>query len=150
MQLPQPHHNNSQKIEASQIEASQSIDGGELPATYLYVLVALVSFMLAAAVTSGVQHWGTISALFYETHLAKYEVMTGDRGPTTYLVFHKNLEALKALANEHDDILGVEQSEFSSVAKMAFQSAQSPLIKVVSEHPSVTNMVNRNVPMICH
>lgn len=131
------------------------IDGaGQVSATthpaILYALVALAGFCLAFGITHLVTNWKFISTLFYETNLARYEVMAGERGPTTYLVFHKNLGDLQNLADANEDILGVEQSDFSSVAKMAFRSAQSPLIETVRQHPSVMNMVNRNVPMLCH
>ena len=76
--------------------------------------------------------------------------MTGERGPATYLISHTDYAALQTMADTHSDILGVEQHEGSNVAKMTFASAKSPLIKEVGELATVTGMINRNIPMICH
>ena len=96
------------------------------------------------------RHWDTVNLLVYESSLAKYEVMTGERGPVTYLVFHTDLAALENITAAHDEILGVEQHDFSNVAKMAFQSADSPLITKVEQLAVVTDMISRHVPMLCH
>jgi len=86
----------------------------------------------------------------YEASLAKYEVMSGQRGPTTYLIFHNDLAVLQKFASTHDGVLGVEQHTGSNVAKMAFVSAKSPLIQEVGQLAAVSDMINRNVPMMCH
>ena len=96
-------------------------------------------------------HWHTISTLFYESSLARYETMTGDRGPATFLVFHNGaLQGLQALAAESEDIIGVEQDRRSNVAKIAFTGAEALSIKLVEQLPGVTGMLRRNVPMLCH
>jgi len=97
-----------------------------------------------------VTHWDTINALVYESSLAKFEVMSGQRGPTTYLIFHDDFSALQSMADTHEGILGVEQHVGSTVAKMAFVTAQSPLIEEVNQLAAVSSMINRNVPMLCH
>jgi len=114
------------------------------------VIVGFGAFLLSALTTVLVRHWGTINTLIYESSLAKYEVMSGQRGPTTYLIFHTDFYALQSMADKHDGILGVEQHEGSNVAKMAFISAKSPLIEEVGQLAVVSSMINRNVPMICH
>jgi len=118
--------------------------------TVLYCIVGFCFFGLSFLATLLVVHWDTASTLIYESSLAKYEVMTGERGPTTYLIFHNDFDTLQRFADEHEDILGVEQHEGSSVAKMAFVSATSLLIDEVRALPVVTSMINRNVPMLCH
>jgi len=100
--------------------------------------------------TAVVVHWNTVNALIYESSLAKYEIMSGQRGPTTYLIFHNDFASLQQFANAHDGVLGVEQHIGSNVAKMAFVSAKSSLIEQVGQLAAVTDMVNRNVPMLCH
>ena len=115
-----------------------------------YAMVGIWLFGLSFLTTVLVNNWDTVNTLIYESSLAKYESMTGERGPATYLVFHDDFAALQSLASEHEDILGVEQDEGSNVAKMAFLSAKSPLIEQVGNLPSVSSMVNRNVPMLCH
>lgn len=115
-----------------------------------YVLVGVCAFGLSSLTTILVRHWNTVNALIYESSLAKYEIMTGERGPTTYLIFHNDFAALETMAHSNDDILGVEQHQGSNVAKMAFISAQSPLIDDVRKLAAVSSMVSRNVPMLCH
>lgn len=115
-----------------------------------YSLIAVCFFGLSYLATLLVVHWETANTLLYESSLAKFEVMSGQRGPTTYLIFHNDFNALQNMANLHDGILGVEQHEGSTVAKMAFQTAKSPLIAQVGDLPSVSRMINRNVPMLCH
>jgi len=68
----------------------------------------------------------------------------------TYLIFHNDIVALQAMADKHDGILGVEQHTSSNVAKMAFASAKSPLIEQIRQLAEVSDMIKRNVPMICH
>jgi len=115
-----------------------------------YSLVGVCFFGLAYLATLLIVNWETANTLIYESSLAKFEVMSGQRGPTTYLIFHTDFAALQSMANLHEGILGVEQHEGSTVAKMAFQTAESPLIETVGEMPVVSGMINRNVPMLCH
>ena len=115
-----------------------------------YLIVGFCLFGLSTLATILVRHWDTVNTLIYESSLVKYEVMSGERGPTTYLVFHNDFSVLQELADENDDILGVEQDERSNVAKIAFISAKSPFIEEVRNLAVVTGMINRNVPMLCH
>jgi len=115
-----------------------------------YALVGICAFGLSTLATILFKNWDTVNTLIYESSLAKYETMTGERGPTTYLIFHDDFSALETMANQHEGILGVEQHEGSNVAKMAFTSAKSPLIDEVLQLASVSSMINRNVPMLCH
>ena len=115
-----------------------------------YALVGICLFGLSFLATVLFNNWDTVNSLIYESSLAKYEAMTGERGPTTYLIFHNDMAALQSMASEHEGILGVEQHEGSNVAKMAFLSAKSPLIEQVGNLPGVSSMINRNVPMLCH
>lgn len=115
-----------------------------------YTIIGFTAFGLSILTTVLVTHWDTVNTLIYESSLAKYEMMNGERGPTTYLISHDNYAVLQEMANANEDILGVEQHQGSNVAKMAFISAQSPLIEEVRQLSVVTNMINRNVPMICH
>jgi len=115
-----------------------------------YGIIAFCLFGLSLLATLLVTNWNTVNALIYESSLVKYEVMNGERGPATYLVFHSDFDVLKSLADKHDGILGVEQDEGANYAKMAFISAKSPLIEQVGELAAVHNMINRNVPMLCH
>jgi len=117
---------------------------------YAYVWIAFCAFGLSYLTTIFVVHWDTVNTLIYESSLAKYESMTGERGPMTYLIFHNDLVALQAMADKHEGILGVEQHTSSNVAKMAFASAKSPLIEQVRHLTVVSDMIKRNVPMICH
>ena len=116
----------------------------------LYALISFCALVLSFLTTEVIRNWDTVNTLFYEASLAKYEVMAGERGPATYLIFHNDYAALESMANQHEGILGVEQALGSNVAKMAFLSAKSPLINEVSQLPAVQSMINRNVPMICH
>lgn len=115
-----------------------------------FIAVVILGFLFGFLLTVVITHWNTINTLFYEGSLAKYEVMSGQRGPVTYLIFHDDFAALQAMADQHEDILGVEHSVGSNVAKMAFASAQSPLIETVNKHAAVASMISRNVTMICH
>ncbi len=63
--------------------------------------------MLSFLATLLVTHWDTANTLIYESSLARYEVMNGQRGPITFLVFHDNMPKLLAMAKQHEDILGV-------------------------------------------
>lgn len=107
-------------------------------------------FTIGFLTTVLVLHWDTVNALIFESNLAKYEIMSGQRGPATYLVFHSDFAALQSMADSSSEILGVEQHLGSNVAKMAFVSVTSPLIQTVAELPEVSDMINRNVPMLCH
>jgi len=115
-----------------------------------YFLVGICAFGLSTLTTILVRHWDTVNLLIYESSLAKYEIMTGERGATSYLIFHNDFIVLQAMANTHEGILGVEQHKGSNVAKMAFVSAKSPLVEEVRQLDVVSNMIRRNVPMLCH
>jgi len=116
----------------------------------LYTLIGVVAFSFGYLSILLIKNWDTNNILIYESSLAKYEVMTGEQGPTTYLIFHNDFAALQQMAAANEGILGVEQHVASNVAKMAFVDAKSPLISEVRRLASVSNMINRNVPMLCH
>ena len=116
-----------------------------------YVLLFVVFFLAAWGVTALTLNWDKAFALFVESHQKKYDVMTGQVGPTTFLVLHDGmLEQMQALARTDPEILGVEQDPWGTVAKIAFTSIESASIEIIRQLPGVTGMVNRNVPMICH
>jgi len=116
-----------------------------------YALLFIVFFGAAWGVTALTLNWDKAFALFLESHQKKYDVMTGQVGPTTFLVLHDGiLEQLQAFAKNDPEILGVEQDPLSTVAKIAFTSIESASIEIIRQLPGVTGMVNRNVPMICH
>ena len=115
-----------------------------------YAFYAFGVFGFAYLSTILVVHWDIVNTLIFESSLAKYEIMSGQRGPTTYLICHNDLAALQEFANAHDGVLGVEQHIGSNVAKMAFVSAKSSLIQEVGQLAVVSDMINRNVPMLCH
>jgi len=116
-----------------------------------YALLSVVLFLAAWGVTALTLNWDKAFALFVESHQKKYNVMTGQVGPTTFLVLHDGmLEQLQAMAQNDPEILGVEQDPWSTVAKIAFTSIESASIEIVRKLPGVTGMINRNVPMICH
>ncbi len=114
------------------------------------LLIGFTLFCLSWLATLLITHWDVAGTLLYESSLAKYEMMSGQRGPVTFLVFHDNLEVLSELADLHEGILGVEQHSKSNVAKIAFNSIDSPLIEVVRQLPQVESMINKRVPMLCH
>jgi hypothetical protein len=116
----------------------------------IYALVGLALFALSFLASFIVSNWSTVNTLFYEASLAKYETMAGARGPTTFLITHSDFPALQRMAGAHTGILSVEQDEGSTVAKMVFRSAQSELVQKVRSLPSVTGMINRHSPLICH
>lgn len=121
------------------------------PDWVVYGASAVLFFFFGLGGSFVFSSWDTISELFYESSLARYETMTGDRGPATYLVFHDNaMDDLQRLAAASDDILGVEQDRRSNVAKVAFTGARVPGIEVVRQLPGVASMMRRNVPMMCH
>ncbi len=87
-------------------------------------MVGICPFGLSFLATVLFNNWDTVNSLIYESSLAKYQAMTGERGPTTYLIFHNEMAALQSMARDHQGILGVEQDDGSNVAKMAFLSAK--------------------------
>jgi len=123
-----------------------------LPASLpAYALLFVLFFLTAWGATALALNWDKAFALFVESHQKKYDVMTGQVGPTTFLVLHDGMfEQLQAMAQKDPEILGVEQDPWSTVAKIAFTSIESASIEIVRQLPGVTGMVNRNVPMICH
>lgn len=121
------------------------------PDWVLYSVAGVLFFMFGLGGSFVFSSWDIISNLFYESSLARYETMTGDRGPATYLVFHDDvLDDLELLASVSDDILGVEQDSRSNVAKIAFTGADVLSVESVRQLPGVTSMMRRNVPMMCH
>jgi len=113
-------------------------------------IIAFCAFLIAYLTTILIVRWDTVNALLYESSLVRYEVMSAQRGPVTYLVFHSDFSTLESLAASEPEILGVEQHAGSNVAKMAFISANSLLIERVNTLPEVSEMLERNVAMLCH
>lgn len=115
-----------------------------------YIVAGVLFFTAGLGAAAAARHWDAINALLYASSLARHEIMAGTRGPVTYLVFNDNFDKLQEHANADADILGVEQALSSNVAKVAFVSADSASIKKLAQLPYIGEMINRNVPMICH
>jgi len=112
----------------------------------LFVLVFGTSWLA----TFAWQNRSLINELFYQASEQRYRTMAGEVGPVTYLVHHKNYTELEAVTQQHDDVLGIEVWEHPGIAAVAFNSNESPSIQVVEELAVVSDMVKRNVPMLCH
>lgn len=123
-----------------------------------YSLSPIVSLILLAGCfvvgwvgSLAYQHRNAILTVFVESHLNKYQVMTEEIGPVTYLVMHEGiLDQLQQVSDSDPEILGVEQHKWSSAAKIAFVSASSTSIDAIGKLTGVNEMIRRNVPMLCH
>lgn len=115
-----------------------------------YSLLTVIFFVLGYGASFLFYNWQSLGDLYLEASQARYEIMSGQRGPVTYLVTHNDLPALRKVAAGESDIMGVEQHAYSTVAKVAFISAKSPAIERLQNHPLVIGMTRRDVPMICH
>lgn len=125
----------------------------EQPASRTWVAYALLCVFVFATTWLGALGWinrALISDLFYESSLTRYRVASGEAGPTTFYVFHDDFSTLERLAQNSDDILGVELSEYSGIAAMAFTSLETEAVSTVRNHPVVKNMLQKDIPMLCH
>lgn len=126
----------------------------ETPGTTAQLVVAATFmsfvFCLSALATFGWNNRAYIADLMYESNMEKYLVAIGESGPATFYVYHKDFSALDALARNSDEILGVELTKFPDVAAMAFTSPRVAAVDQVREHPLVSKMRRRNIPMLCH
>ena len=107
-------------------------------------------FLLAASASFAWNNRQLISDLFVEASENRYAVMSGEAGPATFYVFHNDFDALEKITQSTDDILGIEPSPYSGIAAMAFVNLESSAVSLINDHPSVRNMVQKNIPMICH
>jgi len=108
----------------------------------MYAGITLCMFVFSFLGSFLVTNWSTVNTLYYEASLAKFEAMSGESGPTTYLIAHNDYSALQAMADKHAGILSVEQNEGSTVARMAFGAGMNALVKEVEQLPAVTSMIN--------
>lgn len=113
-------------------------------------LLAVICFLVGWLGTFGWQKRVLISELFYQSSLARYGAATGETGPATFYVFHDDFSALETIAQSNEEILGIELTEFSGVAAMAFVSLDTSAVSTIRDHHSVKNMVQKNIPMLCH
>ena len=113
-------------------------------------LVAAGAFALGWAGAAAVRAAPAALALYHQANEAKYLVMSGQAGPVTYLVEHRDLGMLEALARADDTILGVEQYALPATVAVAFVGAEAPGIARVAALPGTGSMRRRRVPMICH
>lgn len=115
-----------------------------------HAFLFLFIFSASWAGTFAWQNRSLINELFYQANEQRYRIMAGEAGPVTYLVHHKNFQALEAAVQSHDDILGIEVWQHPGIAAVAFDSIDSASIQQIEELAVVSRMVKRNVPMICH
>lgn len=115
-----------------------------------YGFLFLMLFLLAASASFAWNNRQLITDLFIEASENRYAVMSGEAGPATFYVFHNDFAALEKITQSNDDILGIEPSDYSGIAAMAFVNLESSAVSMIKDHPSVRNMVQRNIPMICH
>ena len=126
------------------------IRGGVSRAVISHLLMFSVVFALSWLATVSWQNRALIADLFYESSLEKYNVATGLSGPTTYLVHHNDFNALEALSQKSEEILGIEMTRRSGVAAMAFVAHDVAAIDTVRALPQVARMIRKNIPMLCH
>lgn len=115
-----------------------------------YTLTAVGCFALGIIAAAGFHYRDAINTLVYESSQVRQELLAGQLGPVTYLVFNDDFNKLQQYADSDEEILGVEQALNSNVAKVAFVSGTSPSIETLANLPFVGEMINRDVPMICH
>jgi len=115
-----------------------------------YALIGAVCFVLAWLGSFAWHQRTLIAELFYQSSLVRYGVASGETGPATYYVFHNNFKALEEISQSNDGILGIELTEFSGVAAMAFLSSENDAVSLIRGHEDVKNMVQKNIPMLCH
>ncbi|MBX2883127.1 MAG: hypothetical protein KTR32_24460 [Granulosicoccus sp.] len=119
-------------------------------AWFAYSLLCVFVFTTAWLAALGWLNRSLISELFYESSLARYRVASGEAGPATFYVFHNDFSTLERLAQENEDILGVELSEYSGIAAMAFTSLETEAVGLIRNHSVVKNMLQKDIPMLCH
>lgn len=115
-----------------------------------YGFLFIMLFLLATSASFAWNNRTLITDLFYEASENRYAVMSGEAGPATFYVFHNDFAALEKITQSNEDILGIEPSDYSGIAAMAFVTLESSAVTLINEHPSVRNMVQKNIPMICH
>ncbi len=115
-----------------------------------YTLLAIGCFFAGFTAAAGYHFRDDINALVYASSQDRQNLLAGEYGPVTYLVFNDDFNQLKQFADSDAEILGVEQALNSNVAKVAFTSAKSPSIEALATLPFVSEMIHRDVPMICH
>lgn len=93
---------------------------------------------------------GEIADLWLQASQQKYQTMTGEIGPVTYLVQHNGYNELESFLSSHDDVLGIEVYELPDKAAIAFKRADSTAIDAVKQSPYVLAMRQQVIPMMCH
>lgn len=117
---------------------------------FAYTMLFLFAFGASWTGTFAWQNRSLINELFYLASEQRNRILAGDAGPITYLVHHNNYRELEAAVLAHDDVLGIEIWQQPNIAALAFTSIDSKSIAAVENLPMVTEMIKRNVPMICH
>lgn len=92
----------------------------------------------------------TIADLWLRSNEQKYLTMTGEAGPVTYAVTHRDYKALKEFALIHEDVMGVEVYKLPDKAAIAFTAAQSESIEIIKNSSVVLAMHQEFIPMMCH
>lgn len=136
-------------------DTSSPVDDAKVGTTTrrTWVAYALLSVFVFATTWMGALGWmnrALIADLFYESSLARFRVASGEAGPATFYVFHNDFTTLERLAQENEDILGVELSEYSGIAAMAFTSLETDAVNQIRNHSVVRNMIQKDIPMLCH
>jgi hypothetical protein len=115
-----------------------------------YALFTLMMFGLGALATFAWNNRQLINDLYYEASEQRYQILSGEAGPVTYLAYHDDFAALEEMARQREDIIGVEIYEFPAVAAIAFSSNETPAIDEVRNLSSVDKLLRKQVPMLCH
>lgn len=115
-----------------------------------YILLCAVVFAVTWLAAWGWLNRGLITDLFYQSSLARYQVASGEAGPATFFVFHNDFKALETISQKEESILGIELTEYKGVAAMAFTSIDVASVDLIRQHPAVRNMLQKDIPMMCH
>jgi len=135
--------------ENSDINQEANVERGYSP-LISYVLLCTVIFAVTWLGSLGWLNRGLIVDLFQQSSLARYQVANGTVGPATFYVFHNDFKTLETISQNTDTILGIELTEYKDVAAMAFASLDVDAVSMIREHPAVRNMLQKDIPMICH
>jgi hypothetical protein len=85
-----------------------------------------------------------------ESYLKMHSSLTRAATDDRLLVMHTDLAALEQLADQEATIVGVNPSNFSNIAYVVVDAADTSALDLIRDLPSVQLVIRNRVVLFCH
>ena len=115
-------------------------------------LTSILLFMFVVGILAGalLQDGSSFRTGWIESYLKMHSSLTRAATDDRLLVMHTDLAALEQLADREDTVIRVNPSNFSNIAYVVVDAADTSALDLIRDLPSVQLVIRNRVVLFCH